>query len=200
MSSWKAAENRIGVFFGAKGIGKSGRLPLSGGSSGSSRSDSPHRTIFIESKRDKRFHSVIKLWRSIKKTNDIPTVQALPIVENNKIVSKNSDLWCFHNNDMEQLVDRVQNDISVPVHDWHGAYPSALTLYQESVSIKNSTILDKDKEVVCCCLVYHRSPGFWIVIDKNDIVKCWDLILLEREHRDRLIQEEEVFKEKEGYP
>jgi len=193
MSSWKAAESRIGIWFGAKGIKKSGRVPLSGGGSGTSRSDSPHRTVFIESKRDKRYHSVIRLWKNNRKNKGLH-VQALPVAEHGKITAKTSDLWCFHNSDMEAIVNALNNDEEITIHSWKGNYPSALTLYKEALSIKNSTILDRDKQVVCCSLVYHRSPGFWIIINKNDIIKCWDLILLEREYREELIREEELFQ------
>lgn len=196
MSSWKAAESRIGSWFGAKGIKNSGRVPLSGGSSGSTRSDSPHRTIFIESKRDKTYLSAIKLWKKHKRKSGSLHIQMLPEVSDGKVVSKQSELWCFHNSDFEKLVTALKNDDNEIIkHDWVGNYPSVYSLYHESVSIKNSTLLDYKKEVVCCALVYHGSPGFWIVIDKNDITKCWKLILEEREFREKLIQEEKDFKE-----
>lgn len=194
MSSWKAAESRIGTWFGAKGINKSGRVPLSGGGSGSTRSDSPHRTIFIETKRDKTYHSVIKLWRSHKKKKNSLHVQALPKVEDNKIISKVSDLWCLYSNDLQNIASALANGNEIIVHEWFGNYPKALTLYNEAISIKNSTILDRNKEVVCCSLVYHSSPGFWIVIHKDDIIKCWELIVIEREYRERLLAEEDDFK------
>jgi len=195
-TSWKAAESRIGIWFGAKGINKSGRIPLSGGGSGTTRSDSPHRSIFVESKRDKSYHSVIKLWRSHKKIKKFINIQLLPTVDDNKIIDKTSDIWCIYNLDFENVVNSIKNDIKdIILHDWCGNYPRALTLYQQAISIKNSTVLDRKKEIVCCSLVYHGSPGFWIIINKNDIVKCWDLILEERKHREILLSEEQEFKE-----
>lgn len=193
MSSWKAAESRIGAWFGAKGIKNSGRVPLSGGGSGTTRSDSPHRTIFVETKRDKTYHSAIKLWRSHKKKKHEIHAQALPIVADNKIVSKTSDIWCIYSKDFDKIVGMNLDDVIV--HQWKGNYPSALTLYHEAISIKNSTLMDSKKEIVCCALVYHGSPGFWMVINKNDIKRCWELILDEREYRLKLLQEEEQFKE-----
>jgi hypothetical protein len=50
--------------------------------------------------------------------------------------------------------------------------------------------MDKNKQIVVCCLVYHNHPGFWIIINKNDINKCCELIKEERLIREKLIQEE----------
>lgn len=196
MSSWKAAESRVGSWFGAKGISKSGRVPLSGGGSGSTRSDSPHRTIFIETKRDKTYHSVIRKWKSVKKkVRGKICIQSLPLVSDNKIIKKFSDLWCFHNSDFGLLYDYfVHNCGNIYVNEWSGSYPRVVTLYEQSLSIKNSSVMDRNKEVVCCSIVYHRSPGFWVIIDKKDIVKCWELILKEREYRKKIIEEEDGFK------
>lgn len=192
--SWKAAESRVGSWFGAKGIKSSGRVPLSGGGSGSTRSDSPHRTIFIETKRDKSYHSVVNRWKDIKKSKNIINVQLLPEVCDNRIVKKFSDIWCFHNSDLELLYKYFKYEEGfVNINCWSGSYPRALTLYEQSISIKNSTVMDKNKEIVCCCIVYHKSPGFWIIINKNDIIKCWELILEERKHREILIDEEKRF-------
>lgn len=188
--SWKAAENRVGIWYGAKGIKKSGRQPLSGGNSGVTRGDAPHDSIFIETKRDKKYHSVIRLWRSLRSKNSVCIV-SLPVVEDNKIVLRSSDLWCFHSNDFNKIVLMLKNGENINVNEWSGPYPSALTLYEYAVSIKNSSKLDRDKKVVTCNLIYHGHQGFWVIINKNDIIKCWDLILESRIKREKLIKEEE---------
>lgn len=189
--SWKAAESRIGAWYGAKGILKSGRQPLSGGNSGITRGDAPHPTIFIESKRDKKYHSAIKLWREYKKANRGRLfVLSLPVVQDKKIISRNSDIWCTYSEDFQSLALAIRQDFAFDIMPWKGNYPSALTLYQESLSIKNSTKMDKDKEVVTCNLVYHGHPGFWIIINKSDICRCWELLIEARETREKLIEEE----------
>jgi len=188
--TWKAAESRIGVWYGAKGIKKSGRQPLSGGNSGITRGDSPHDTIFIESKRDKKYHSAIKLWREYKTKNKIH-VLSLPSIEGNRVKNKVSDIWCVYSKDLFDVAKMIENSEAIDEKPWKGGYPSALTLYNESVSIKNSTNLDRGKEIVTCNLVYHGYPGFWIIIDKNNIVRCCELILQSRIKRENLIKEEE---------
>jgi hypothetical protein len=189
--TWKQSESKIGIYYGAKGILKSGRQPLSGGNSGVTRGDSPHSSIFIESKRDKKYHSAIKLWREYKKINKKRLfVVSLPIVQDKKIISRNSDIWCIHNLDFENISLALRNGFSFDIMPWKGNYPSVLTLYKESLSIKNSSILDRDKELVTCNVVYHGHKGFWIIINKNDICRCWELIKLERNNRDKLLKKE----------
>ena len=189
--SWKAAESRIGIFYGAKGIMRSGRQPLSGGNSGVTRGDAPHPTIFIESKRDKKYHSAIKLWREYKKKSKGKLfVLSLPTVADNKIVSKTSDIWCIHNLDLENISFALSKNLEFDIHEWQGHYPSALSLYNESLSIKNSSKMDAKREIVTCNLVYHGHRGFWVIINRNDIIRCWELIIEAREIRNRLLQEE----------
>jgi hypothetical protein len=70
--TWKARERQVARFFGARG-----RTPLSGGSSGHTRSDTLHDHLFIEHKHRVK-HAVINLWDKInplaKKENKIPVV------------------------------------------------------------------------------------------------------------------------------
>lgn len=190
-TSWKAAESRIGIYYGAKGIGKSGRQPLSGGNSGITRGDAPHPTIFIESKRDKRYHSAIKLWRKYRIKGDIHALM-LPQVKNNKVISRFSDIWCIHCDDLSAISDRLSKNINIRTEQWLGPYPSALSLYEESISVKNSTLMDKCKEIVTCNLVYHGHKGFWIIINKHDIIRCWELILDARKNRERALEQEQL--------
>lgn len=187
--SWKAAESRIGVWYGAKGIKNSGRQPLSGGNSGVTRGDAPHDTIFIESKRDKKYHSAIKLWRDYKVKNELHVV-SLPLVNDKKVISKFSDIWCVYSKDLFTVSEYLINNNQFNIMPWKGNYPSALTLYFDSVSVKNSTNLDINKELVTCNLVYHGHPGFWIIINKNDIIRCCELIVESRIKRELLIKED----------
>lgn len=190
--SWKAAESRIGIFYGAKGIMRSGRQPLSGGNSGVTRGDAPHPTIFIESKRDKKYHSAIKLWRDYKKNNKGKLiVLSLPTVEDGKVISNSSDIWCIHNLDLEKVANIINKDnADIEVFGWRGHYPSALSLYEDALAIRNSSKMDIKREIVTCNLVYHGHRGFWVIINRNDIAKCWELILEAREIRNKLLAEE----------
>jgi hypothetical protein len=195
MSSWKAAESRIGVWYGAKGIKKSGRQALSGGNSGQTRGDSPHRTVFIESKRDKSYHSVIKLWREYKAKEKCckksPFIVTMPVVVDGKVVKPSSDIWLIHKDHFEQIADMIADEQEPIKMPWKGLRPRALTLYEETLTVKESTVLDRHKAGVTCNFVYHGHPGFWIMINKNFITKCWKLILEERKFREELIKEEE---------
>lgn len=200
--SWKAAESRIGIWYGAKGIKASGRQPLSGGNSGVTRGDSPHETIFIESKRDKSYHSVILLYREYKSKSKELFLLDMPVVEDGKVISKHSDIVCFHHSEFFNIVEKLKTGEDIKREPWKGLRPRALTLYEESVSIKNSTSLDRDKKAVTVNLVYHGCPGFYIVMNINDILTCENLILEARVNRERLLKEEEQWaadaeKEKE---
>ena len=175
--SWKAAESRIGIWLGAKGILKSGRLPLSGGNSGTSRSDSPHKTIFVESKRDRSYHSVIKRWLSHKEDcDDIP------------IIELEDGVICFHNSDAQRLVDGSESVSRLQYTPKRS--PRALTLFRKSVKDKEESLLDKNKKVVCVCLVYHHHKGFWFVMKESDLQLWWKCILEARVERERLLAEE----------
>ena len=187
--TWKAAESRIGVWFGAKGIMKSGRVPLSGGNSGVTRGDAPHPTIYVETKRAVAYHSVIKLWRDYfepyRKQKDKPVLAVtLPTVEDRKVVDKTSDIWCVYSDQFERAITE-----EVIVKPWKGPYPSALSLYEEAQATKMG-VLDRDKELAVCALVYHGHPGFWVIINKNEIKRCWELIGEARIRREELIAEE----------
>ena len=181
MTSWKNAESRVGVWYGAKGIKSSGRQPLSGGNSGVTRGDSPHSTIFIETKRDKSYLSPINLYRKYKKTNSLFAL-SLPVVEDGCVISKKSDIILLHSS-------HFFKDIEI-ILPWVGNYPKALTLYEQSISIKNSTSMDKNKKVVTVNLVHHGHPGFYIIINKNEIPLCRQLILEERKIRESLLLDE----------
>jgi len=188
--SWKAAESRIGIWYGAKGIKASGRQPLSGGNSGVTRGDSPHDTIYIESKRDKSYLSVVDLYREYKKKNKERFLLFMPLVVDNKVTERSSDIVCLHDSIFFDVVEDLKNGRDILKMEWKGARPRALTLYKESISIKNSTSLDRNKEVVTVNLVHHDHPGFYIIININDIVRCSELILESRIKRERLLEEE----------
>lgn len=53
--TWKSRERKIAAFFGSQ------RTPLSGGSSGHTRSDTLHPRVFVEAKLRKR-HTAVSLW------------------------------------------------------------------------------------------------------------------------------------------
>lgn len=191
MKSWKSAESKVGIWYGAKGIKSSGRQPLSGGNSGVTRGDSPHSTIFIETKRDKSYQAPINLYRKYKKELKLDHfLLSMPLVENNKVISKSSNIVCIHNEAFFDIVDQLNNNKDVLTLPWVGNYPRALTLYEQSISIKNSTSMDKNKKVVTVNLVHHGHPGFYIIIDINDIIECSNLILEERKIRESLLNEE----------
>lgn len=189
MTSWKAAESRVGVWYGAKGIKNSGRVPLSGGGSGVTRADAPHSTIFIETKRDKSYHNVIKLYRKLK-PKDSNFVLSLPKTFDGKIISKISDIVCIHNDNFFNIAKFLSQKKEIMSIPWQGNYPRALTLYEQSMSIKNSTFMDKNKKVVTVNLIYHGHSGFYIVININDVIECSNLILNERIDRETIIKEE----------
>jgi hypothetical protein len=199
MSSWKSCESRAGIFLGAKGLGKSGRAPLSGSNSGTTRSDTPHPTIFCEVKRDKRYLSVTKLWHKYfdnefkkLKPKDRPIlILTLPEEKDGKVVSKSSDIVCFHCDDAQDIVN---NSRKIEVRNWQGTYPAALTLYKETISVWKSSLLDRHKKIAHCIIFHHGKKGFWIIINKNDIQEWWELVLEARIERERLIKEEEEFK------
>jgi len=178
--TWKAAESRIGVWLGAKGIGKSGRLPLSGGNSGVSRGDSPHPTIFNECKRDRSYHVVIKQWL---KARDACNTNVVPIVD------LGEDIIVFHNEDAQRLVDGcpVKTLSYLPTKP-----PRALTLFKNTVKIKEESLLDKNKKVTCVCLVFHNHRGFWVIMYRKDIKLWWECILAARIERERLLAEESL--------
>jgi len=70
-ATWKSRERQIAARFGSK------RTPLSGGNSGHSRSDSLHKSLFIEAKHRKK-HTVISLWEATKilaeKESKVPVI------------------------------------------------------------------------------------------------------------------------------
>jgi hypothetical protein len=197
--TWATSESRCGIWLGAKGLCKSGRLPLSGQGSGVSRSDTPHLTIYCEVKRSKQYLSAIKLYETFikdDKKKGLINILTLPIVENNKIISKTSDIWCFHNEDSETIYNQLKNNIQdkLSIHNWSGGYPSVLTLYHSTIRTWKNSILDKNKQLAHCAIFSHSKIGFWIIINKNNVIKWWELILAARIEREKLIKEEEEFK------
>jgi len=187
--TWAACESRAGAWLGAKGIRKSGRIPLSGSNSGTTYSDTPHPTIYCEAKRDKRYLSAIKLWEQYHKSHKKSiNVLTLPTINDNKIVNKTSDIWLFHNSDSESINNHLSiNSCDILLHPWKGNYPAVLSLYHEVISTWKNSHLDKSKLVAHCAIFNHGKKGFWIVINKNDISTWWELILEARIERNRLI-------------
>jgi hypothetical protein len=180
--TWKAAESRIGAWLGAKGIGKSGRLPLSGGNSGVSRADSPHPTIFNECKRDRSYHVVIKQWLKCK--------EACPDTEV-PVIDLGDDVIVFHSEDAQRLVEGCNVSL---INYLPSMPPRALTLFKNTVKVKEESLLDKNKKVVCVCLVYHHHRGFWVVMYRKDIKLWWECVLAARIDRERLLAEDEARK------
>lgn len=176
--TWKAAESRIGAWLGAKGIGKSGRLPLSGGNSGISRADSPHPTIFVESKRDRSYHTVIKQWLEHEA---VCSECAIPVIE------LEDGIICFHSEDAQQLVEGA-----VSCYQFYRPKkpPRALTLFHNTIEIKENSLLDKNKLVVCVCLVYHHHRGFWILLKRESLKLWWDCVLAARIEREQQLKAE----------
>ena len=196
--TWATSESRCGIWLGAKGLCKSGRLPLSGQGSGISRSDTPHPTIFCEVKRSKTYLTAVKLWEEYYKEDKkkkLINILTLPTVENNKVVTKNSDIWCFHNEDSKSIYDQLKNDVNdkLSIHEWKRNYPSVLTLYNSTISTWKNSILDRNKQIAHCAIFSHGKPGFWVIINKHDIIKWYDLVLESRIEREKLIKEEDEF-------
>lgn len=192
--TWKACESRAGVWLGAKGLKKSGRVPLSGSNSNISSSDTPHPTIYCEVKRAKKYLSAINLWEKYSKKLDknLINIVTLPVVNDGKIISKTSNIWCFHNSDSELIYDYVINNKldDLIINPWQGGYPSALTLYEETVATWKNSNLDKDKKVAHCAIFKHNKKGFWIIINKDHIQTWWPLVIEARANREKLIKEE----------
>lgn len=59
-TTWKAAERKVGSFFGVR------RTPLSGSNSGGTRSDTLHELLFVETKY-RKVHSAVQLWLKTEK-------------------------------------------------------------------------------------------------------------------------------------
>lgn len=200
--TWKTSESKCGIWLGAYRSGsRSGRVPLSGANSGSTRSDTPHNTIFCEVKRSKTYLSAINLWEEYykedKKKESIH-VLTLPITENKKIIAKESDIWCFHNEDSEAIYNHLKNNTGIlQIHNWKGNYPSVLTLYYSTISTWKNSILDKNRKVAHCAIFSHNKIGFWIVINKNDIINWWELVLEARIEREKFLKEEEEFRKQQ---
>jgi hypothetical protein len=178
--SWKAAESRVGVWLGAKGIGKSGRLPLSGGNSGVSRSDHPHPTIFNECKRDKSYKLLFEYWWKLKTAlQDDYSV----------IIRFNDGVICFHCNDVERI---LAGDEKLVYHAWpvKKLLPKAYKLYLATVKVKESSDFDKAKKVTSCSFIYHNHRGFWFVMKDTDVKVWWECVLEARIERERLLLNE----------
>lgn len=178
--TWKAAESRIGAWLGAKGIGRSGRLPLSGGNSGRSRSDHPHPTIFNECKRDKTYHNLIKYWCKLKDGLNVGY---------SAVVDFKDGICCFHCNDVEKILsgDEKIKHFSWPIKK---RLPRAYMLFRKTEKVKATSEYDKDKKVVSCTFVYHNHHGFWVVMRFSQLKLWWDCILEARKERERLLAEE----------
>lgn len=194
--TWKAAESRVGVWLGAKGLGKSGRSPLSGGNSGQTRSDHPHPFIFNECKRDKSYLTASNYWlecnapnKKLKPSARIPTIVTLPETDDNRVISKTSDIWCFHCDDIQKIVDYLNGKGNVNIFYWKGARPAVLSLYKKTYNIWRHSRLEADRkmELVSVTTVNHGHIGFWIVINKNDIIRFWELVLKARKIRENLL-------------
>lgn len=92
-NTWKQGERRVAAFFKTK------RVPLSGGNSGHTRSDTMHSRLFIETKHRAR-HQVRALHDATKaladKENKIPL---LALIDKNRpgflLVVHSSDLGAF---------------------------------------------------------------------------------------------------------
>jgi hypothetical protein len=200
--TWKTSESKCGIWLGAYRSGSlSGRVPLSGANSGSTRSDTPHNTIFCEVKRSKTYLSAINLWeehnKEDKKKKSIH-VLTLPITENKKIISKTSDIWCFHNEDSESIYNQLKNGPNeLAMHEWKGNYPSVLTLYHSTISTWKNSILDRNRKIAHCAIFSHNKIGFWIIINKNDIIKWWELVLEARIEREKFLKDEEEFRKQQ---
>lgn len=196
---WKKCESKAGIWLGAYRTGTlSGRVPLSGANSGSTRSDTPHNTIFCEVKRSKVYLSAIKLWEEYLKNDkkqNLINILTLPIVEDKKIITKTSDIWCFHNEDSELIYNQLKNNISnkLSIHDWNGNYPSVLTLYHSTIRTWKNSLLDRNRKIAHCAIFSHNKIGFWVIINKNDIIKWWELIVEARIEREKFLDEEEKF-------
>jgi hypothetical protein len=197
--TWKSSESKCGIWLGAYRSGsRSGRIPLSGANSGSTRSDTPHNTIFCEVKRSKVYLSAVKLWEEYLKNDKkkgLINILTLPIVEGKKVIEKTSDIWCFHNEDSELIYNQLKNNLSdkLSIHDWSGGYPSVLTLYKSTIVTWKNSLLDRNRKIAHCAIFSHNKIGFWIIINKNDIVKWWELILESRIEREKFLDEEEKF-------
>ena len=197
-TQWKNCESKCGIWLGAYRSGtKSGRIPLSGANSGTTRSDTAHQYIFAEVKRSKTYLSAVKLWDKYNlkdKKNKTITILALPTVENKKIVSKTSDIWCFHNEDSEIIVNQLKNNVDQPVKEWFGGYPSVLTLYHSTIATWKNSILDRNRKIAHCAIYSHKKQGFWVIINKNDIIKWYELVLEARIEREKFLKDEAEFK------
>jgi len=79
---WKKAERKTSRFFGTR------RNPLSGENSGHSSSDSLHPRLFIETKRKKAGHSVVKWWERARTGTKLPTVLVLSL-------NDRESCWCL---------------------------------------------------------------------------------------------------------
>lgn len=187
--TWKSSESRVGAWLGAKGLKCSGRVPLSGSNSGTTASDTPHPTIFCETKRAKKYLSVVRVWDSYNNKPKI-NILSLPTTSDNKIISRTSNIWCFHNKDAERIYHCLYNNDELLINKWKGNYPSALTLYEETIATWQNSKLDKHKKIAHCAICSHGRPGFWIIIDKNDIIKWWPLVLEARIIREKMINQE----------
>ncbi|MCK9281698.1 MAG: hypothetical protein M0P71_13815 [Melioribacteraceae bacterium] len=197
-TQWKNCESKCGIWLGAYRSGtKSGRIPLSGANSGTTRSDTAHQYIFAEVKRSKTYLSAVKLWEEYckedKKKKSVH-ILTLPIAENKKIIAKTSDIWCFHNDDAEFIYSSLKNNIGkLEIHEWKGNYPSVLTLYHSTIRTWKNSLLDRHRKVAHCAIFSHSKIGFWIVINKNDIINWWELVLQARIEREKFLKEEEEF-------
>jgi hypothetical protein len=68
-----------------------------------------------------------------------------------------------------------------------------LTLYKNTIETWKNSILDRKKKLAHCAIFSHNKIGFWIIIDKKDIIQWWELILEARIEREKLIIEEAEF-------
>jgi hypothetical protein len=173
-------------------------VPLSGGNGAITRSDSQHKTIFNEAKRDASLLSMIRFWAKcneyntlLKKKDRIPTIIMLPTTDGKKIIDKSSDLWCFHSDDSEAVVKFVTSGVGAKLFEWEErTYPACLTLYHNTYEIWKSSVLDKDKKVMCCSIASHNQRGWWFIVDKNKLEEWWALILAARIEREAVLKEQ----------
>lgn len=96
-NTWKSRERQVAEFFGTK------RTPLSGGSSGHTRSDTLHGELFIEQKLRSK-HSVVTLWDETKrlasKEGKIPVVT---LAEKGR-----PGFWVLiHSSDFERVANKI---------------------------------------------------------------------------------------------
>jgi hypothetical protein len=186
--TWKSAESRAGVWLGAVGIGLSGRQPLSGGNSGVSRSDTPHKTIFCEVKRDRVYQAAIRFW--LKCEQEVLKLKCKdPVVLWLRKHTKNHNdgVILIHCDDLE----RIQSGVTTVEYTYERKVCKLLKLYDNTRIIWLTSKMDEMKRVCCCAVFMHNQRGFWLVLQHNDITALVHEIKQAREERKKILAERE---------